>query len=412
MGRGEMGGVAEVLRNQLELLAEVDARRDEIISACLRIARELEAADLEGAAQLLKLAEAIGTREQADHGRLILALAQIDRVKAGRGGLSAWVATHLDATDGRARAIAESARRIGAIPELAEPLASGRIGTETARVLTRTAKAATGTGLDTATAVAKTLATAETEGVTAARQQVRALEHTLHPDTERELIPRQRARSFLRTAELENGMCRIEILLDAVRATTLRSAIDLQTSDWIRQTQYDQARPLPDDVRTTEQINVQALVHLAEIFHNAPAKLRQARFTPPMLYYTPRKKDPAGLTETVYGTLVPQHAIESPEVHLLELDDDGIPIALDGVKIDTNPHTRLATPPQRTALAYRDRHCSHPGCSRPTTYALHAHHKIPFSNGGPTTTRNMTLLCGEHHALTHQQHKHQQLPER
>jgi hypothetical protein len=29
-----------------------------------------------------------------------------------------------------ARAIAEAARRIGSIPELAEPLASGRIGTE------------------------------------------------------------------------------------------------------------------------------------------------------------------------------------------------------------------------------------------------------------------------------------------
>lgn len=400
-----MNGIAEVLRNQLEQLAKLDARRDEIITASLQIARDLDAADLEGAAQLLKLAEAIGTREQADHGQLILALAQIDRVKASRGGLTAWVATHLDATDGRARAIAESARRIGAIPELAEPLASGRIGTDTARILTRTAKATTGTALDTTTAVTQALATAETEGISAARQHVRTLEHTLNPAAGRELIPRQRARSFLRVAELENGMCHIEVLLDAVRATTLRSAIDLQAADWIRQAQYDHAQPLPDDVRTTEQINAQALVHLAEVYHNAPAGLRQARFTPPMLYFTPKKKNQTDLAETVYGTLVPEAAIESPDVHLLELDDDGLPIALDGVKIDTDPHTRLATPPQRTALAYRDRHCSHPGCSRPTTYALHAHHKIPFSNGGPTTTRNMTLLCTEHHTLVHQQQR-------
>jgi hypothetical protein len=37
--------------------------------------------------------------------------------------------------------------------------------------------------------------------------------------------------------ELEDGLCRIEVLLDTVRATVLRDAIDQQAADWIRQAQ-------------------------------------------------------------------------------------------------------------------------------------------------------------------------------
>ncbi|MBR7830108.1 hypothetical protein KDK95_27645, partial [Actinospica sp. MGRD01-02] len=262
MARG--GGIAELWRTRLEQVAELDARRDEIVAECLRDTQDLHAGDREGADVLLELAQMLGRREQAGHGQLIRALAQADRVKAARGGVKAWAATHLDVSDGRARSIAESARRIGAIPQLAEPLASGRIGADTVRVLSRTAKAVAGTGVDTAAALTATLVTAEAEGVTAAAKQIRVLEHTLDPDTGKDVIARQRARSFYRVVELEDGLCRFEVLLDAVRATTLRAAVDAQTADWIRQTQYDHASVLPEDVRSTEQINAHALTRLAE----------------------------------------------------------------------------------------------------------------------------------------------------
>jgi hypothetical protein len=82
---------------------------------------------------------------------------------------------------------------------------------------------------------------------------------------------------------------------------------------------------------------------------------------------------------------------------------DGQPVLLDGKPIDENPTARLASPAQRTALAFRDRHCTYQGCSRPPTWSLNAHHKIPYGEGGPTDLRNLTLLCAEHHTLTHQQ---------
>ena len=89
-------------------------------------------------------------------------------------------------------------------------------------------------------------------------------------------------------------------------------------------------------------------------------------------------------------------------MHLLHLDQNGEPVLLDGVKIDANPNARLASPAQRIALAYRDQHCSYPGCTRPTTWSLHAHHRTAFSDGGPTIVENLTLLCSEHHVLVHQ----------
>jgi hypothetical protein len=61
-------------------------------------------------------------------------------------------------------------------------------------------------------------------------------------------------------------MCRFDVLLDPVRATTVRAALDLTVADWIRRRQFDQADPVPVDVRSTEQLCAQAVTRLAEVF--------------------------------------------------------------------------------------------------------------------------------------------------
>ena len=391
------------------LLAELDARRNQVIAEALETARGLDAADRQGAADLLEIAEAVGRCEQAAHAQLLQLLAQADRVKAARGGVKAWVATHLDVTDGRARGIAQDARRIGAIPELAETLSSGKIGAGTVGVLSRTARAVASTDLDTTQAVTATLDTVEREGIAAAKNRVRELEHTLDPGSSQELTARQRARSFFRVVELEDGFCRFEVLLDAVRATVLRNAVDQQAAEWIRRAQFDGERPLPEDVCSIEQINAQALVRLAEVFLTAPVEVRGASFSPSVLFFT-SLDGAGGLAETVYGDPVPCDGLPGPGdagTHLLECDEDGLPVRLDGVEIDTDPGAGLASPRQRLALGWRDRHCTYPGCSRPSTWSPHAHHVRPFGQGGATTMQNLALLCSEHHALTHQR-QHEQ----
>ena len=359
-----MDGVAEVFREQRELLAELDAHRDQIIATILDFARNLDASDREAAAELLETAEQIGRREQAAHGQLILLLAQADRVRAAKGGVKAWVATHLDTCDGRARGIAESARRIGAIPELAEPLSSGRIGADTVRALTRTAKAVAGTGRDTTAALTATLATVEREGVTAAKKQIQILEHTLDPGRGEDLIARQRRRSFFRVVELGDG-----------------SAIDVQSADWIRRAQYDHEQPLPEDVGSTEQINAHALVRLAEVFHIAPPKVREARFSPTVLYFHRARHR----RDRVRG---PDSALGDRESRRAPARDRRGRGAGGAGRGENRHRTDLAAGQPGTA--------NHTGLPRPTLHLRRVRapdHLIPFSNGGPTVMKNLTLLC-------------------
>ena len=386
-----MGMSVEELRGALAALVAANAVVEERIAAVLELARTVEGR--EGAEVVLEAAQLVGRCEQARHGQLIQLLGQAERVKAHRAGLKAWVATHLDVSDGKARGIAQAAKRIGALPELAESLSSGQVGADTVRVLSRTVKAVEGSGQDQATALTATLETARREGVGAANRRVRVLEHTIAPGSSEELLAKQRAKSFARVVELEDGMCRFDVLLDPIRATTVRAALDQTAADWIRQRQFDGADPIPTDVRSTEQISAQIVTQLAEVFLAASPEQRNAQFNPPVLYTAPLDAGEGELAVSVYGSLVPRTAITEPtdpNAHLL-LTKDGEPVLLDGEEIDHEPTARLASPAQRTALAFRDRHCTYPGCSRPPTWSLHGHHKTSYRDGGATTVKNMSL---------------------
>jgi Domain of unknown function (DUF222) len=389
---------AEVLRGELESLAAANAVIEERIKRILELARSIDPGDREGAGVLLEAAQFVGEGEQARHGQLIQLLGQVERVRAHRAGVKAWVAAHLDVSEGKARGIAQVARRVGALPELAESLSSGRVGADTVRALSRTVKAVEGSGQDQSVELAATLETAKCDGVGAANRRVRVLEHTIDPGRSEELLAKQRARSFVRVVELEDGMCWFDILLDPIRATLLRAALDQTVADWIRRRQFDGVDLVPVDVRSTEQMYAQAVARLAEVFLAASPEQRGAQFPTEILYTAPLDSDE--LATSIYGALVPRTAIPAQRTHLLETRD-GEPVLLDGEEIDRDPGARLASAAQRTALAFRDRHCTYPGCTRPPTWSLHAHHKVPYRQGGATTVKNLSLLRSEHHTLTH-----------
>ena len=396
------GMSVEELRDRLVVLAEANAVVEREIEVVLGLARGVDVGDRESADVLLDVAEVVGRCEQARHGQLIQVLGQVERVGGRRVGLRSWIAARLDVSDGRARAMAQAAARIGAVPELAVSLSSGRVGADTVRALARTVKAVAGSGQDQVAALAETLQVAKRDGVGAANRRVRVLEHTIDPGSSEELLNKQRVKSFARVVELEGGMCRFDVLLDPVRATTVRCALDQQVADWIRQRQFDGAEVLPGDVRSTDQLYAQAVTRLAEVFLDAPPARRGAKFTANILYTTPLNEQD-GLAESVYGAMVPRSAITGPTDPKAQIlhHVDGEPVLLDGEVIDRDPAARLASVAQRTAMAFRDRHCTYPGCTRPPTWSLHAHHKTPYRNGGPTTVKNMSLLCPEHHTEAH-----------
>jgi len=390
-----------------------------------------------GPVNWLELVRQLDVVERIAHGGKLQALARADGEKSARAGIGAWLTAELGYGNSRARGLAEEARRIGTLPELAEKLTAGQLNQDQTRVVDRAVKAVNDTGIDATETITETLEAIERDGITKARARIRVLEETLAPGHVKDLNTRQRARCFLRTAETEEGMVRIDALLDAQRGTLLRAALDHLVSGWIRTRQYDDTEQLPEDVATVEQLGAQALVRLAEVYLTATDQQRGAHFIPPALYYltapmrdsaanspaagpvrdlaadpgpsTPQLPEPpqipAGCALTVYGDLVPAEGLppmRDPAARVLTVDPEtGDPVALDGRPLDADPAARLASPDQRQALAFRDRYCTEPGCSRPVTWALHAHHETAFKDGGATSLWNMALLCSAHHILRH-----------
>ena len=378
-------------------------------------------------ANFLEAVRRVEVAERIAHGVKLRLLAEADRRKAARAGIGAWLSAELGYGSSRARGLAEEARRIGGIPELAGTLSAGELNQDQTRVVERAVKAAHGSGIDACAAVAETLTAIEREGVSKAKARVRVLEETLAPGTVRDLAARQRARSFLRVGETEDGMVRIDALLDAARGAVVRSVLDQIVAGGLHARQYDKVERLPEDVASVEQRGAQALTRLAEVYLTVSEERRDAAFRPKTLFVTRApgsasnsaaddaapglSEIPEGCAMTVYGELVPVEGLPSMRdsaSSVLTVDPvSGEPIALDGRDLDVDPGARLASADQRTALGFRDRECTEPGCSRPVTWSLHAHHETAYKDGGDTVMSNLTSLCSEHHVLRHHpDHQH------
>ncbi|WP_034260532.1 HNH endonuclease signature motif containing protein [Actinospica robiniae] len=382
----------------------------------------------------------VGRAAQALHGMLLTLVGEGDRLGIARGGVGPWLATVLDVTEGRARALAHDARLLARLPGVEAELCSGVIGPDSARALARTVKAVRATGLDPAEEAAKTLEVTRERGARAGLERVRVLEEQVAPGSIEARHARERERSFARISTCGEGqMHRCEILLDPVRGAVFQAAIDLQVAEMIRTRQFDGGEIVPGDVRSTEQMNAEAVTRLAQVFLDAPPEQRHAHFSLPALAVTIQDptapaaavknpaghaaavkdpsahvagmKDPAvhadipaGCARTVFGALVPAGRLprrSDPRRH--ELVTDGCTGTFDGIALDRDPRARLASPGQRGFLAWRDRYCTYPGCDRPMTFALHAHHIVPFAQGGETRVGNLRLYCAKHHTTVHQE---------
>ncbi len=403
----------------------------------------------------------VGQLAQAVNGLLLALVAEGDRLGVARGGIGPWLATVLDVTEGRARALAHDARTLATIPQLEPALCSGGIGQDSVRALARTVKAVRRTGLDPAAEVDETLRVTREQGARAGLERVRALEEHLDPGSVEQRHAQARERSFARIAIApDTQMHRCEILLDPARGAVLQAAIELQVAEMIRVRQFDGAETVPQDVRTTEQMNAEAVTRMAQVFLDAPAGQRNAHFTLPALAVTVHNpasvqdpasvhgaasvqdpgsvhvrasvqdpgsvqdpasvitvQDPAslitvrgpvldgippGCARTVYGALVPARLLaRRGDSRRCELVLDGQSALWNGVAVDRDPGARLASPAQRGFLAWRDRHCRFPGCDQPITFALHAHHATPYAQGGQTMVENLKLYCSRHHTTIH-----------
>jgi HNH endonuclease/Domain of unknown function (DUF222) len=78
----------------------------------------------------------------------------------------------------------------------------------------------------------------------------------------------------------------------------------------------------------------------------------------------------------------------------------GAVVDADGEVLSLGRSRRLVSRAQRRALMIRDRMCQFTGCHQ--VRHLEVHHRVPWSEGGPTDLDNLILLCQWHHTAVHE----------
>jgi hypothetical protein len=72
--------------------------------------------------------------------------------------------------------------------------------------------------------------------------------------------------------------------------------------------------------------------------------------------------------------------------------------------LDVGRKTRVWSAAQRRAITARDRHCTAPGCRRPSRWC-DIHHIDHWADLGETNVENGRLLCRFHHTLEHRRNR-------
>jgi len=99
------------------------------------------------------------------------------------------------------------------------------------------------------------------------------------------------------------------------------------------------------------------------------------------------------IVEDSYGTPISLDALAGISA---ELQIGTVTLSTTGGILDYGRSRRLASCPQRRALAARDKGCAFVGCTRHATWC-EVHHVTPWLQGGVTSLDNMILLCRYHH---------------
>jgi hypothetical protein len=304
----------------------------------------------------------------------------------GALSLTAWLRWKCKLSGGAALERVEVARQLEKLPQTQAAFARGEVGYQHVAVLAHTAEhvGAAAVRKD----EAKLLQTAQTMDPGQFTTVAKNFEHRV--DAAGALAEANHAyqRRYLHIGEPQDGLVRLDGVLDAEGGATLRTALQ------------PFMKPVKDDARTFGQRSADALMELCR--QGSGTKRNGAGPRPQLIIRASldtlagTKGAPAGELEgggTVPAETVQRYACDSAITRITgqgELDHE------------LNHASRTLPASTRRALESRDRHCVFPGCTRPPIWC-DGHHLVWWTRGGATALPNLALLCRPHHRMVHEE---------
>jgi Domain of unknown function (DUF222) len=158
------------------------------------------------------------------------------------------------------------------------------------------------------------------------------------------------------------------------------------------------------DPRTGAQRQADALVELARRALASGELPMEGGHRPQLILTVAYETLAKGLENAGVPTFVNGEPISAAAARRIACDASVIPVVLGSRSepLDVGRAQRTAPAAIRRALIARDGGCSFPGCDRPPQWC-EAHHVREWIDGGETKVEDMTLHCGYHHTLIHEQ---------
>jgi Domain of unknown function (DUF222)/HNH endonuclease len=311
----------------------------------------------------------------------------------GALSLIAWLKWKCKLSGGAAAERVEIARQLEKLPKTEAAFASGDLGYQHVALIARTAEHVG------AAAVRKEegrlLQAAQTHDPGQFLGVTKNFEHRVDAEGALTEANQAHARRYLHLGEPQNGMVRIDGLLDAEGGATLRGALE------------PFMKPMKDDDRTFGQRQHDALIELC--WQGAVGKRegaggkRDATGPRPHLIIRASLDTLAGIPGAPAGEIDGGGTVPAATVQRYACDTAIARVTGHGeLEHELTHATRTIPPSTRRALEARDQHCVFEGCDRRLNWC-DGHHLVWWIKGGPTTLSNLALLCRRHHRMVHEE---------
>jgi len=304
----------------------------------------------------------------------------------GALSLTAWLRWKCKLSGGAAMERVEIARQLEKLPQTGAAFANGDVGYQHVAVLARTAEHVG------AAVVRKEegtlLQAAQTMDPGQFTTVAKNFEHRV--DAAGALAEANRAyeRRYFHIGEPQDGLVRVDGLLDAEGGATLRTALQ------------PFMKPVKDDARNYGQRSVDALM---ELCRQGSGSRRDGAGPRPQLIVRASLDTLAGTRGAPAGELEGGGTVPAETVQRYACDSAISRITGKAELEHELEHASRTLPAStRRALEARDRHCVFPGCARPLNWC-DGHHLVWWTRGGATALPNLALLCRPHHRMVHEE---------